>query len=352
MPDAVLQSMLDAMPDSYQKTIGFPTYDLLAGAAIPLNACWERLLAAEKKLDPANLTGAELDAYIYSRMGLARKAATFAEGVLELTGTGVVSEGDLFESSGGVQFAAIETVSIAGFGQVRVRCTQTGSIGNLPPGSVVMMPLQIAGIVSVSNSDTLTDGYEAESDADYYARFLMRLQTPPTSGNQYHYRNWALEVPGVGGVQVYPLGHGNYTVDVVLIDETGKPASASLVKQVQNHIDPESKGIGEGEAPIGAHCYVSAAERVDLTISVTIMRFGDREESAVTEAVKAAVDAYLGRIAFQQDFVSYAQIAAAILAAEGVQDYEGLLVNGGMTNLQIGVRQVAVLGKVEITYAA
>ena len=351
MSDTVLQSMLDVLPDSYQKTIGFPTYDLLAGAAIPLNACWERLLAAEKKLDPANLTGEELDAYIYSRMGLVRKAATFAEGVLDVTGTGVISEGDLFESSGGVQFAAAETVSIAGAGRVHIRCTRSGSIGNLPPGSITMMPLQIAGIVSVSNSDTMTGGYEAERDADYYARFLMRLQTPPTSGNQYHYRNWALEVPGVGGVQVYPLGHGENTVDVVLVDETGKPADASLVKQVQTHIDPESKGIGEGEAPIGAHCYVSAAESIALKLSVTVTRLAGAAEASVTKAIQAAVSTYLSKIAFQQDFVSYAQIAAAILSAEGVRDYEGLLINGGTANIPVGVRQVAVLGKAAVSYA-
>ena len=30
----VLTALLDAMPDSYQKTIGFPTYDLLAAASM------------------------------------------------------------------------------------------------------------------------------------------------------------------------------------------------------------------------------------------------------------------------------------------------------------------------------
>ena len=29
----VLEALLASMPDSYQKTIGFPTYDLLAAAA-------------------------------------------------------------------------------------------------------------------------------------------------------------------------------------------------------------------------------------------------------------------------------------------------------------------------------
>ena len=68
-----------------------------------------------------------------------------------------------------------------------------------------------------------------------------------------------MEVTGVGGVQVYPLDQGAHTVGVVLVDQFGEPASEELVEQVQTHIDPDSKGIGEGEAPIGAYCYVSAA---------------------------------------------------------------------------------------------
>ena len=60
----ILDAMLAAMPDSYQKTVGFPTYDLLAAAALRLAETEGALETAKTKLDPANLTGAELDAYI------------------------------------------------------------------------------------------------------------------------------------------------------------------------------------------------------------------------------------------------------------------------------------------------
>ena len=30
----ILQTLLDWMPDSYQKTVGYPTHDLLAAAAL------------------------------------------------------------------------------------------------------------------------------------------------------------------------------------------------------------------------------------------------------------------------------------------------------------------------------
>lgn len=86
--DEILAQMLAAVPDSYQKTIGYPTYDWLAGAAIPTAQVSLDLEEAKRKLDPANLTGEELDRYIVPRTGLERTAATFARGEVTVTGTG------------------------------------------------------------------------------------------------------------------------------------------------------------------------------------------------------------------------------------------------------------------------
>ena len=57
----ILQELLAAMPDSYQKTIGFPTYDLLAAAALRMEGTDAEIEAAKARLDPENLTGDEFD---------------------------------------------------------------------------------------------------------------------------------------------------------------------------------------------------------------------------------------------------------------------------------------------------
>ena len=84
MSDAneVLNEMLEAVPDSYQKTVGFPTWDWLAAAAIPMAGLDGELGAAKALLDPANLTGEALEAYIIPRTGQRRTAATYATGEL------------------------------------------------------------------------------------------------------------------------------------------------------------------------------------------------------------------------------------------------------------------------------
>lgn len=347
-----LDMMLAAVPESYQKTVGFPTYDILAAAAIPLEAFAQELEEVRCRLDPAKLNGEDLDSYISSRSGLVRNAATCASGVLQVNGTGTIAEGDLFESSGGIQFAAVETVAISGSGEVAVKCVSAGAVGNLAAGSVTQMPVQIAGIVSVSNSGVMSGGYDAESDAAYYARYLLHLQFPPTSGNQYHYKAWALEVTGVGGVQVYPLGHGANTVDVVLIDTDGLPAAAELVGRVQAHIDPDSQGVGAGEAPIGAKCYVSAAGSTTIAVSATVSIASGVDQAAVTQGIQTALRAYFKSIAFAQTYVSYGKAAMAILEVEGVLDFSVLTLNGGTGNVPVADRYVAVLGEVSVAYGA
>ncbi len=352
MSDAstILTELLSNVPDTYQKTVGFPLYDILAAVSLRMEDTDTTLDESKAALDPENLSGADLDGYIYSRTGLTRHAATYAIGTVHITGNGTVSAGDLFESTSGIQFTADADTDIITEGDVSITCTTAGTVGNLAADSIAMMPVQLAGMTAVTNTSPTSEGYDEETDAAYLARFYTRIQTPPTSGNSYHYKSWALDITGVGGVQVYPLGHGTNTVDVVLIDSEGSPASETLVAEVQAYIDPDSGGIGAGEAPIGAHCYVSAATAVPLALVLTVSPAVGYEPETVTENIGAAVQTYLQGIAFQQDYASYAKIAEAILRADGVLDIADLTINGGTGNIAISDREVATVGEVTVTY--
>lgn len=345
-----LHALLAAVSDEYQKTIGFPTYDLLAAVALRQTETDERLADAARRLDPENLAGSELDRYIYPRSGLLRHPATFASGVVQVTGNGTVRAGDLFESGGGIPFAASEAVTVSGTADVPVTCRLDGAVGNLPAHSVTHIPVTLPGIVSCDNAAAMTEGYDEETDAAYLLRFYAKIRTPPTSGNVYQYRGWALEVVGVGDALVVPLGHGKNTVDVALIDQGGRPASPALVAAVQTYIDPASEGLGAGAAPIGAHCYVSAAAGVALAVRLTVSKSDTASEATVTAAIRTAIADYIGGLGFGKT-VSFAKIADAIMDAPGVLDYEGLTVNGGTANIPLDARAVAVLDALEVSYA-
>lgn len=346
----ILDKLLGAMPDSYQKTIGFPTYDLLAAASLHLTESGDEIAALREQLDPENLSGGDLDRFIYPRSGIQRKAATFARGVVTVTGEGTVPEGALFESGGGVQYAATAEVEVRGSADVPVTCRADGEAGNLPAHSVTQMPVTVQGIVSCDNAEAIGGGYAEESDAEYYARYLLKIRTPATSGNVYHYEQWALEVSGVGHAKVFPRVQGANTVDVVLADNAGQPASPALVKSVQDYIDPDSEGAGRGQAPIGAQCFVTAATGKAITVSCTVTKSDTVTEDILTSGIKESVAAYLASTVFTQDYVSYAQIGAAIMDTPGVIDYAGLKVSGGIVNIAIAERECPVLGEVTITY--
>lgn len=347
----ILTDLLAALPDSYQKTVGYPTHDLLAAVSLRMEGTDAEVAAMRDALDPENLAGGDLDRYVFPRSGLERRQATFATGVLTVTGTGTVQQGALFESGGGIQFAASETVQITGEGQVPVTCRVDGAAGNLPAHSITQMPVTLQGISACDNPEPTTGGYDEEDDAAYYARYLLKIRTPATSGNVYHYQSWALEVSGVGAVQVFPLARGPGTVDIVLIDSTGQPAPPDLVQQVQDYIDPGGTGEGYGQAPIGAQCLVEAATGTEIALSATVFKLDTMAEEAVTAGIKAAVGAYLAEIAFQQDYVSLARITERILAVEGVRDLENLTLNGGTDNVHLDERACAVLGEVTLSYA-
>lgn len=343
--------LLQATPDAYQKTVGFPTYDILAAVALELAKIYGGIEFVRQKLDPEYLKGAELDRYILPRSGLERRPSTFAHGKLLITGKGTVEKGALFASAGGILFEAVENLTVSGENSLRVTCRKDGAIGNLPAHTVTQMPVTIPGITACDNPEPLSGGYDEESDAAYFQRHLIKVRTPPTSGNVYHYLTWALEIAGVGYAKVFPLGHGENTVDVVLVDSDGKPADADLVQNVQNYIDPGGTGEGYGTAPIGARCFVSAATARPITLSVIITKVGSDDAQAVSDDIRKAASAYFGSVAFQSDSISYAQVAKAILNVPGVLDFSRLRLDGDVENIAVGARECAVLGDCEVRYA-
>lgn len=349
--DSIQAILLDSISDKYQKTAGYPMWMLTRAMALGLDSGDTAIQQTAEKLDPENLSGAELEQYIYYRTGQSRTQAVIASGTVTVTGKGEITAGNLFVTDGGVLFESGDTVTVDGSADVRVSCMTEGTIGNVPAGAICKMPVQIPGITSVTNAAPTDGGYDAESDADLLERFITHLQNPPNGANAWQYREWATNFAGVGDAKIFPLGHGDGTVDVVLIGTDGKPASETLVRQVQNYIDPGSNGFGEGAAPIGAACYVSAATARSLNVAARIKLLDDAEQEATTKAVTESLENYLKKIAFKQTYVSLARLGEAILDAAGVADYESLTVDGATSNVQLSARQVAVLGNLAVTYA-
>ncbi|MBB6214952.1 putative phage protein gp47/JayE [Anaerosolibacter carboniphilus] len=346
--DNIHDELLANIDDSYDKTQGYPIWDILRSFAIEGEKIYQNMNLLAEKVDVDKLTGSELERFVSQRKGITRKQATKAKGQLMINGNGTINIGDLFETPSGIQFRAIETKTILNTGVVNIEALVAGDVGNVPANQIIQMPVTLSGITSVNNTGATHDGYEAETDTSLRERYYLALKTPATSGNKWHYLQWAKEIAGVGDAKVFPLERGDNTVEIVIIDSNKQPTSESLIEAVQNYIDPGSLGKGEGAAPIGAYCYaISAIEKpINISLSVTLLSGYGLEE--VQTNIENAVDGYLKEIAFKRDFISYAKLGSVILDSEGVEDYSDLVVNGQSDNIPIGVKEVAILGGVTI----
>jgi uncharacterized phage protein gp47/JayE len=107
--------------------------------------------------------------------------------------------------------------------------------------------------------------------------------------------------------------------------------------------------MGEGKAPIGAAVTVVAATAVQINVTATLTIAPGYDAASVKAAVEANIDAYIKSLAFAQDNdVLYSRVGNAIIDTVGVQDYSGLLVNGGTANVVIGDTEVAVKGVITL----
>jgi hypothetical protein len=171
--------MLEHIDDSYQKTEGFPTYDLTRGEAFAILELWKKAEEIEWKQNVDNLTGDELTRVCFQRKGTQRKLATKAVCNLRIVdGTGTIHAGDLFESETGIQYESLETKDVEKNSVIKIRCMQAGSIGNVPKGTITQMPITIAGINNVINDDAAINGEDEETDDDLRERYYEELREP------------------------------------------------------------------------------------------------------------------------------------------------------------------------------
>lgn len=346
--EEILSEMLESVPNTYDKRTGNFIHSAIYPVAEQLEKTDESIEQAVDKMNISNLSGDELEKRVLERTGIIRKEATKALGEVTLTGTGTVNIGDLFETEDGIQFEATETKSIISSGTVNIEAVIPGDSGNVPSNTINLFPVTLAGFTAVTNTNPTEDGFEAESDADLLGRYFDRTQTPSTSANKNQFRNWSKEVAGIGDAKVIPLWFGDNTVKIVIINSARLPTSTQLVTDVQEYIDPNSSGTGEGVAPVGAYVTVESATGVNVDVSATIvLSTGYTQQQAIDNFTDDLIE-HLASIAFVESIVSYAKIGKILIDAEGVEDYTDLLVNGGTTNPNILPEEVAVIGSVTL----
>lgn len=347
--EEIRNNMLNAISDTYEKTVGYPTYDIIAAIAVALMEQIEELLYQAGKIDADNLSGEELEKFVKQRRGILVKEATPAKTQLTVKGNGSIKIGDLFSTSNNILFRSIEDKEIIGEGLINIEAVVPGSAGMVGARSIIEIPKTIQGINECINLNPTEDGFDKETDEALRERYYEDLLKPIATGNEWMFIKLAKAIPGVGDTKAEAMWNGVYTMKLYIIDSNKEPADEPLIERVQEELDPlEYQGQGKGELPSGCFTTIVAAESLEINVSVKIKLISGFELESTKTRIIENIKAYIREIAFKQNYISYAKIANAINDTEGVLDYENLLVNDGIANIQLSEYQVGKLNEVSV----
>ncbi|PQZ87677.1 baseplate J protein [Pseudomonas trivialis] len=210
-----------------------------------------------------------------------RKAADYSTGAGLLSGAigSTLPAGTILQRQDGVQYRVLADAVFTDVTlQPTVVAVEAGADGDAQAGTPLFLLSPVAGVQSTGSAATDIDGgLDVETDAQLLSRLLKRIRQPPHGGAASDYELWALEVPGVTRVWVYPLQMGAGTVTVLFVcdGEDDIIPEAAKVAEVQAYID--------ARRPVTAEVFVAAPVADPLNMAVKL--------SPNTAAVQAAVRA-------------------------------------------------------------
>lgn len=342
--EVILQRMLDRIPETMDKREGSIIYDALAPAAVELQ---EMYLQFDALLQ-------ETFAETATREYLIKRAAE--RGITPYPASAAtlkaVSSPSSLNIPLGSRFSLNElnyviTKKIAD-GEYEVQCEQTGIVGNQYFGNLI--PIQyIDGLESIQITELLIPGEDEESDESIRDRYFDTFDTKPFGGNINDYIQKVNAISGVGSTKVTPVWNGGGTVLLTILDSNYDAASSTLVRTVQETIDPDPQGQGYGVAPIGHTVTVRTANKVTINISSHITFQEGYSFSGQKSAIAETMEAYMLEIRKawaneKASMVRISQIETRILNLTGVIDVDHTTINGESGNLELGAYEIPVLG--------
>lgn len=372
--DYILTEALSKVPDNVDKREGSIIRDALSPC------CYEAAkhilyladIIEQTYIETAN--GLWLDGRVIEG-GITRDPATYAKklGVFktQLDEPCQISIGQSFSTVGDtiLNYTAVQVyVNEDGDvvpGSYIMQCNTVGSVGNSYIGRIVPNDY-IEKLASAEITTLLYPGEEEESDDSLRERFLANLMKTAFGGNIAQYRQWAKEISGIGGVQVYPVWAGGGTVKLSIIDTDYNSCSSEFCQTILEKFDPENSGgetgLGLGIAPIGHKVTVSTPLPRTINVSGKITLLPGYKLETLLPQIKLALEEYLLslRQAWENSddennysvIVYLGRINFAILNVKGVSSAYELQLNGTDTDIRLtetsSLQEIPVLGTVSL----
>ena len=272
-----------------------------------------------------------------SLYGLSKFPATFSSGALEITGTDGqdIPTGAVLRRGDGAEFAVDSGGTITGgVYETTVTAVVAGAAGDCPDGTELTFESPLPGVDAVATTGDVTGGANQESAESLRRRLLARLRAAPQGGAASDYTLWALAVPGVTRVWVYPnqLGAGTVVVYFVRDDDSGSliPSSGE-VATVQAYVD--------ARRPVTATVTVAAptAKTWNFTLEIT------PDNADVRAAVTAELIDVFRTVGEPGTTLPLSRVRTAIGIASGLTDY---VLTTPSSDLTHSAGEIPVLGTI------
>ena len=342
--EVILQRMLDRVPNNIDKREGSIIYNALAPAAVELQNMYIEL---DTILN-------ESFADTQSRDYLIKRCAE--RGIIPEPATKAILKGEFnIDVPIGSRFSldmlnyiVIEKISDGIF---KLECETPGSEGNQQFGTLIPIDY-IEGLTSAELTELLIPGEDEEDTESLRERYFNSLESQSFGGNIADYKEKTKQLPGVGGVKVYPVWNGGGTVKLVIIDSTYNVPSSTLIDAVQTAVDPiQNQGKGVGFAPIGHVVTVEGVSATTININTNITYQEGWTWADIEPYVHKAIDDYFFELASSWEnennlIVRISQIETRILNIAGVVDIENTTINGQAQNFVLGADNIPVRGEV------
>lgn len=220
-------------------------------------------------------------------------------------------------------------------------CETLGTAPNLARGTLTPIDTAPSNLNYAELTEVLIEGENEKSDEEINKVYRDFIKNIASDGNVNQYLKWCNEYDGIGNAKVFPLWNGVNTVKVSILSSTNNVASESLIESFQHYLDPDSTGMGDGVAPIGAVVTVTTATEKPINVSATVvMKNGYSDKSVIDNTLEE----YFNSIAYEKSSVPYMNVGAVILSADGVDSISNLKINNGINDISLGIEEIPVLG--------
>ena len=334
--EVIMAQMLNRIPNTMDKREGSIIYDALAPAAAELAQLYINFEVVMNQTFADTATDVYLEMRCAER-GVLRTNATHAIVQGEFTPTNIDVIGQRF-SCGDYNYIVTEGSN----GVYQLKCETSGEGPNSVSGQLIPINY-VNGLETANITAILIPGEDTESDDDLRKRYFNSLSSQAFGGNVADYKEKTNAINGVGGVKVTPVWNGGGTVKLTIIASDYTAPTSILVGNVQTEIDEI--------APIGHLVTVDGVTPVNIAIATNITYQDGWNWSSTSTYIKDAIDEYMKDLAKSWDsttnlVVRVSGIEQKILACPGILDVQNTKLNGGTSNIQLGVYEIPVRGDV------